>query len=493
MPEEKALEGDSTNPPDDTPRPLRDRRAAERTISDLHRLLEEQEFKSIDEANAFLRNLLEDGGRIPERPAETPLQQAQDIMYDAWDAEGEQRVILARQALEISPDCADAYVLLAEETAESAEQAHALLTKGVAAGERALGAQAFKEMQGHLWGMLEARPYLRARLGLARMLWMMDKREAAIAHYHDLLRLNTGDNQGVRYVLLAALLEEGHDGAAKKLLARFKNEPSAAWLYAEALLTFRDKGDGAASRKKLRAALTANPFVPVYLLGLHPLPEQSPDTIGFGDPTEAQAFLEDYGLIWLKSPATMRWLMKTIESDHTVREHVAEAIHEVCTPEERDLLQSQFWRSEQNAQAISVTSKLRPRLNSLPADWATGIAQFLGCAPAARKPERVAAIAARLMDKETLRSVVGKLSETERTALALILERGWVAYDELEEQFGSEEHDLWWWAETPPQSVIGRLRLAGFIFVGSAVLERERTIVAMVPDELRPLLREVMA
>ncbi|HEY1561645.1 MAG TPA: hypothetical protein VGF71_12255 [Caulobacteraceae bacterium] len=65
---------------------------------------------------------------------------AQEIMFDAFDCEdSSRRVSLARKAIEISPDCADAYVLLAEETAKSPEEAAGLYALGVAAGERALG------------------------------------------------------------------------------------------------------------------------------------------------------------------------------------------------------------------------------------------------------------------------------------------------------------------------------------------------------------------
>src|SRR5437870_13124493 len=77
--------------------------------------------------------------------------EAQDLMYEAFDARGARRAALARQALTISPDCADAYLLLAEETAGSIEGARELLEQGVAAGERALGPEPFEEDVGHFW------------------------------------------------------------------------------------------------------------------------------------------------------------------------------------------------------------------------------------------------------------------------------------------------------------------------------------------------------
>src|SRR5205814_275596 len=48
------------------------------------------------------------------RHAGTPLEQAQEMMWDAWDQTDRKRAIeLARKALALSPDCADAFVLLA--------------------------------------------------------------------------------------------------------------------------------------------------------------------------------------------------------------------------------------------------------------------------------------------------------------------------------------------------------------------------------------------
>ncbi len=78
-------------------------------------------------------------------PADEALLQAQDLMYEAFDARGARRAALAREALAISPDCADAYLLLAEETASSVEEARELLEQGVAAGERALGPKSFED------------------------------------------------------------------------------------------------------------------------------------------------------------------------------------------------------------------------------------------------------------------------------------------------------------------------------------------------------------
>src|SRR3546814_6951151 len=81
---------------------------------------------------------------------------AQEMMYDAWEASGAERVALARAALDISPLCADAYVLLAEEEAGSQKDELELYRQGGEAGERALGEE-IAAMCGHIWGFHKTR------------------------------------------------------------------------------------------------------------------------------------------------------------------------------------------------------------------------------------------------------------------------------------------------------------------------------------------------
>ena len=79
--------------------------------------------------------------------AEDSLEAAQQIMHDAFGADSPGRQVqLAKQALERSPDCADAYVLLAEH-ARSLDEALHFYEQGVAAGVRALGDDGFRQMR----------------------------------------------------------------------------------------------------------------------------------------------------------------------------------------------------------------------------------------------------------------------------------------------------------------------------------------------------------
>ena len=243
-----------------------------------------------------------------------PTTKAQDVMYDAWErTTSRSRIALAFKALSISPLCADAYVLLAEEAARSAEEARDFYARGVEAGELALGPEGFAEYGGHFWGFLETRPYMRARVGLALTLLKLGDEDGAMSHFRDMLRLNPSDNQGIRYLLAGCLLRRGEDAALKELLASYEGEGSAFWLYTGALLAFREGGEDNKQAVKLaRDARRANEHVPGILAGTKP---PAPSTAGYvtmGGPDEATDYVTECGAAWHRTPGAVTWLTKAV-------------------------------------------------------------------------------------------------------------------------------------------------------------------------------------
>lgn len=235
--------------------------------------------------------------------------ETQDLVYQAWEeTDWKRRVALARQALEIDPDCADAYVLLAEETALTTEAARDLYAQGVAAGERSLGKKFFEEEAGSFWGILETRPYMRARAGLAQCLRDLGEKEAAFAHYQEMLRLNPNDNQGIRDLLATCLLDLERDDDLDRLLRQYEDDASAEWAYARALLAFRRQGDTEDARRALREAIKTNRHVPVYLIGKKRLPRTLPAFYGMGDDNEAILYAAHNLAVWKRTPGALEWL-----------------------------------------------------------------------------------------------------------------------------------------------------------------------------------------
>lgn len=239
---------------------------------------------------------------------------AQDVMYEAWEqTTARSRIALARKALSISPLCADAYVLLAEEAARSVEEARDYYAKGVEAGELALGPERFAEYEGQFWGFLETRPYMRARAGLATTLLKFGDVDGAIGHFRDMLRLNPNDNQGIRDLLASCLLRRGDDDALKKLLASYEDDGSAFWLYTRALLAFREGGESDERAAALvREAWAANEHVPAILAGTEPPMPSKSGYITLGGPDEATDYVAECGSAWHRTPGAVAWLTKTV-------------------------------------------------------------------------------------------------------------------------------------------------------------------------------------
>jgi tetratricopeptide (TPR) repeat protein len=250
----------------------------------------------------FVRDLTgEEGG-------ETPLEKAQELMYEAFAApRDEERIALARKALALSADCADAYVLLAEH-ARNRKEALEFYGQAVAAGERALGPELFRDGVGDFWGILETRPYMRARLGLAETLWTSGRRDEAVAHLQDMLRLNPGDNQGLRMILVNWLLTLDRNEDLDRLLKQYPDEGSAHWAYTNVLIAFRQHGDSPEAAKALQGARKVNKHVVTYLLGLEPLPAEQPPYYSPGDRSEAVMYAAAALSAWKGTPGAITWL-----------------------------------------------------------------------------------------------------------------------------------------------------------------------------------------
>jgi tetratricopeptide (TPR) repeat protein len=286
---------------------------AERSAARIARFLENGSFETLDEVNAALQRARQEGLLDADADAGgagdalTPLERAQEIVYDAMESAGRLRVKRARAALEVSADCADAWVILAEE-APDATTALERYEQAVAAGVRAIGPDGFEAMAGGFWGHLETRPYMRARLGLARTLEAVGRGADAVEHYRAMLGLNPGDNQGVRYMLVVALLAQRRDDEAGALLDEHADDATALLAYARVLWSFRTSGDSAASRAALDAAVHVNAHALTYLLDPEKAPLERSPYISFGGRDEGAYVAEELGDLFETTPGALEWL-----------------------------------------------------------------------------------------------------------------------------------------------------------------------------------------
>ena len=149
---------------------------------------------------------------------------------------------------------------------------------------------------------------MRSLEGYGTTLWELGRRDEALLQYRELLRLNPGDNQGIRYLLLDLLLEMDRIEDAGALLKEYTDEWSADWAYTEALLAFRKSGSNRQSKAALKRALKVNQHVPNYLTGKKRIPLERSPYITMGGEDEAIHYAAAHLNYWRKTPGAVAWL-----------------------------------------------------------------------------------------------------------------------------------------------------------------------------------------
>ncbi len=285
----------------------------ERAMAGLSRALRGKHFERPGEADAFINKLLDEGGAEEAAEPTTPLEEAQDLMYIAWEeTDPDERIAMAEEALEVSANCADAFTLLGNEKAVSPAEARAYYEEGIRAGLRALGEKAFQENVGMFWGILETRPYMRARLELAICLFELGETEEATEHLHGLMRLNPDDPLGCRSLLLFILTHQEDDPAIEQLFASYPDDRSTEWLYEKALWQIRRHARNEDITAALDAALEANAGVPAYLLGRKGLPRKRAAAFVAGSEGEAGGYARISKDRWVASVGALEHLRRAV-------------------------------------------------------------------------------------------------------------------------------------------------------------------------------------
>jgi len=274
------------------------------------RAVSSRTFGSIEEINAYLGST-EGQASIVEKPP-GGLGLAQDLAYDAWEAEGSRRFRLAREALTADERCSDAWLILAEKERTWLKQSRCF-EKAVAAAERAAQDEGWltvhHEAAGNLYGFIPARSYLRAKMALARCLMDGSYHDEARAVYEEMLDKDPGDHMGVRFEIIQVYHEQNDREALRSLLKRFAGDVTAPMAYELLWLALVEDGDDRTVKRLGQSARRANRHVPAYLLGAREQPPLGdPDHLVLGSEEEAADYARMSRGWWIGEPRARAWL-----------------------------------------------------------------------------------------------------------------------------------------------------------------------------------------
>jgi len=236
--------------------------------------------------------------------------EAQQLVYDAWEAETDEREReLILDALNLDPTNVDALLTLARHSGLEGEEEIELLRQIVALGEKNLGPDAFQEYAGHFWGFMETRPYMRAREELAEALRWAGRLDEATAEWEAMLELNPNDNQGVRYNLLACYLALNRLDGAQRLFGKYDADCQYNTVFAWGRVLERFlSGDLPGAAQALQVARKQNPHTQGFIKGHRQLPRRMPDSYSMGSKEEAVCYAEALCGAWSKHPEALKWL-----------------------------------------------------------------------------------------------------------------------------------------------------------------------------------------
>ena len=234
---------------------------------------------------------------------------AADLVFDSWEtADNDEAYALLTEAVELDPRNVDAWRGLMDFEPLGREEEIAFLRQLVALGEKNLGKKVFQELKGHFWGVLETRPYMRARARLAQRLVQAGRLEEAVTEHEGMLELCPNDNLGIRYGLMALYLALNNLEGANRLFREYdEREHFAMFAWAFVLERYL-AGDSDGAAEALAAARKQNPYAEAYFSGAKKLPKRMPDAYSMGSQEEAVIAWNILQTAWEKHPSARDWV-----------------------------------------------------------------------------------------------------------------------------------------------------------------------------------------
>lgn len=277
-------------------------------MTELHRLLENQEFKSQEEVQQFMNGIMEQG--MPSISPETlsEKEQAQNLVFDAYELTPNQAKGKIDAALLLDPDCIEAYEFLGD-VEDSLPVSMVFYEKGIAIGRKVFGGEFLEENKGMFWGFHQTRPFMRCLQHQATCLYTIGKIKESVAIWEEMLELNPNDNQGVRHELLLFLALLGETKKFRKYDKMFEDDGFSFAYFNRALFTFKTEGETQRTNEILSQAIRENKYILTRLLSPRQI-DVVPDSYAIGSKEEATCYADFAKQAWASTDGALEWLKK---------------------------------------------------------------------------------------------------------------------------------------------------------------------------------------
>ena len=233
----------------------------EKIFSQMHKYLEQFDFDNEEQMEKEMKNFIQKLNNNEIEFDDDPKFQSDDLLEEAFEATSKTKAIkLAKQALEIYPDNIDAESFIAdyeEHQIKKLEKYNNIIEHATKLLEKE---NIFdQENIGDFWGILETRPYMRARSKKITILIDLGRYTEAINECEEMLKLCESDNLGIRYTLIGLYCALEKFEECEKLYKKY-NEDSVFMLFPMAIMNFK-KGNYKETKKFLKDVQEINPYI----------------------------------------------------------------------------------------------------------------------------------------------------------------------------------------------------------------------------------------
>ena len=171
-----------------------------------------------------------------------------------------------------------------------------------------VGDEFFKENEGNFWAIPETRTFMGCLFEQTLLFWQNNEKDKAINQLKYVLKLNPRDDQGVRYVLLAYLLELDMLEDAQSLMMSYGDDYSTYWSFCELLLDIKKQEDSAIIEMEFGMCVECNEYVVPYLIGDEKIPSDAVGSYDDGDRNEAIFYVQSAGDAWFNDKNALNTL-----------------------------------------------------------------------------------------------------------------------------------------------------------------------------------------
>lgn len=273
---------------------------SEKILKELMKHLDSLEIESEDELNEETQKFIDKLNKKEINFEDTPEYESDELLEEAYEAETEKEArSLAKKALEVYPDNIDAQVFLANMERNPVNRLKQL-DWAIEKARKILEEEGLFEEDniGHFWGMIETRPYMRARNSKLQELMILGRYKEAVKESEELLKLCENDNMGVRSLLMGLYCYFEEFDKCEKLHEQYKEDRTISMLFPMAIMYYK-KGDYRKAEKMLNEIDEKNPFIVDYCIGeVENEIDEDPEYYSLGSQEEAYiTFKENFYLI----------------------------------------------------------------------------------------------------------------------------------------------------------------------------------------------------